>query len=463
MVRYRGVIQHRNFVTSFLRAQIEARGLVQPTGLGRIWRITAKGTAAPAPCPDLAAADPAGLLAALASDHGSRRDLALRELVQRGLVAAAPAVRERLSSDARPAVRIVALSALAGLGALTATDLRAALRDQDAGVLAFALQHAAGWLARGDRLLWLAVEQLAAAAPPAVVWQLALTLGELPPEPATGRLPVRALAVLAGLLRRSPDDANLRAAVAAAAGPAGIIELLAGSTMPALADTVLRDLATRAARGKQPPVLAALLAFADRQPTAALPVLQGLRAALPRGTLPGGALVLPDTGPLLRLSRAEPEPLRSLAGEMLAAAALDGPAATAEVVALSADEQQRVHAGERVYARACAACHQLDGNGMQGLAPPLRDSEWVLGPSERLVRIALHGVRGPIEVAGTAWNLEMPGQRHLGDDDLAQVLSYVRRAFGHRASPIAAPEVAGLRRADRQRSEPWTAAELTTK
>ena len=68
--------------------------------------------------------------------------------------------------------------------------------------------------------------------------------------------------------------------------------------------------------------------------------------------------------------------------------------------------------------------------------------------------------RGPIEVNGTAWNLEMPGQGHLSDEELAQVLSYVRRAFGHRATTVAPADVTAMRAANKDRKEPWTAGEL---
>jgi mono/diheme cytochrome c family protein len=122
-----------------------------------------------------------------------------------------------------------------------------------------------------------------------------------------------------------------------------------------------------------------------------------------------------------------------------------------------------VQKGSVVFRGACAACHQLDGSGQQGLAPPLRDSEWVTGPSERLVRIALHGVRGPIEVDGTRWDLEMPGQGHLSDQELAQVLSYLRRAFGHQASCVSPKQVQQERRRTNKRASAWTAAELLGK
>jgi mono/diheme cytochrome c family protein len=116
--------------------------------------------------------------------------------------------------------------------------------------------------------------------------------------------------------------------------------------------------------------------------------------------------------------------------------------------------------GEQVFRRTCAACHQLDGKGMPGLAPPLRDSDWVIGEPRTLVRIVLHGVKGPIDVGGTTWTLEMPGQSVLGDDELAAVATYVRRAFGHAAEPVEPPFVRAVREHDAARKEPWTAAEL---
>src|SRR6266568_9472270 len=67
----------------------------------------------------------------------------------------------------------------------------------------------------------------------------------------------------------------------------------------------------------------------------------------------------------------------------------------------------------------CAACHQYDGQGM-GDAPPLAGSPWVTGPENRLIRIVLHGVRGPMEVDGKAYNQEMPGfGQILSDSDIA--------------------------------------------
>jgi mono/diheme cytochrome c family protein len=108
----------------------------------------------------------------------------------------------------------------------------------------------------------------------------------------------------------------------------------------------------------------------------------------------------------------------------------------------------------------CAACHQYDGQGM-GDAPPLDGSPWVTGPESRLIRIVLHGVRGPMEVAGKTYDLEMPGFAPiLSDSDVASLLSFVRRRFGGPSPPIAPATVGRIRAANSTRTEYWRADEL---
>ncbi len=89
--------------------------------------------------------------------------------------------------------------------------------------------------------------------------------------------------------------------------------------------------------------------------------------------------------------------------------------------------------GGQLYATYCAACHgeQGQGNPAAGM-PPLAGSEWVLGTPERAINIVLHGVNGPIEVAGKAYNLVMPGQGAVLDDaKISGILNYVRTNWGN--------------------------------
>jgi mono/diheme cytochrome c family protein/glucose/arabinose dehydrogenase len=463
---YRGVIQHRNFVTTFLRRQIEDRGLASPIGLGRIWRIVPDGATLPMRPLRLAAADDATLLAALCHDEGAVRDLALRTLVQQERHSLLPGLREQLRTAPRPALRIAALSALVGLEQLSTEDLRAALRDDDAGVLAFAVEHAGPRLAVGDAMVWLRCEHLAGSAPLPVAWHLALVLGDVlrAPGGCTARRREAALALLARLLRRADTDAGLVAAVATGAGPGELPALLRlfVATAPTLADATLTELVRRAALAREPATIEALLATAGAAaPAQCLAVLQGVRAALPAAPRRIGSLPLAEQE-LLRAWAGGTDELATVARDLLAAAKLRSEQVAVPTVRSEHSPEQRrlIEQGAGVYARVCAGCHQPDGRGLAGLAPPLRDSEWVLGPVPVLARIVLHGVRGPIEVAGTSWSLEMPGQRQLADAEVAAVAAFLRNSFGHHAAPPTAAEIAAVRAATAGRSEPWTASEL---
>jgi glucose/arabinose dehydrogenase/mono/diheme cytochrome c family protein len=99
------------------------------------------------------------------------------------------------------------------------------------------------------------------------------------------------------------------------------------------------------------------------------------------------------------------------------------------------------HPGQRVYRISCLPCHQSDGNGVPGMHPPLRDTEWVTGDTERLIRIVLEGMEGEIAVHGETYNTVMPPQRHLNPQQVADVLTFVRKSFGNDASEVTVEEV----------------------
>jgi mono/diheme cytochrome c family protein len=128
---------------------------------------------------------------------------------------------------------------------------------------------------------------------------------------------------------------------------------------------------------------------------------------------------------------------------------------------LTAAEQARYEEGRVLFSQICAQCHQPSGLGQEGLAPPLVDSEWVLGSHERLSRIVLNGVHGPIQIGKKTVELEMPGLGSLDDGQISSVLTYIRREWGHESSPIEPQEVAEVRKETAKRGElQWTMEEL---
>jgi mono/diheme cytochrome c family protein len=188
-------------------------------------------------------------------------------------------------------------------------------------------------------------------------------------------------------------------------------------------------------------------------------LLRGAVEALPKGELQKQYFAFAETPTALAaMARSGDRKVGDLVQQILAAIVIriEIPA----TLQLSPEQQALVANGARLYGFTCAACHQGHGRGMAGLAPPLRDSEWVQGPTARLLRIALCGVRGPIEVAGQTWTLEMPGHDKLPDDELAAILSYVRQQFGNGGSLVGAAELAAMRQALAGRKDQFTVEEL---
>ncbi|MDP9348491.1 MAG: cytochrome c [Gemmatimonadota bacterium] len=116
--------------------------------------------------------------------------------------------------------------------------------------------------------------------------------------------------------------------------------------------------------------------------------------------------------------------------------------------------------GKEVYDRTCAACHQGDGSGVPGTFPPVAKSEWVTGSPERLVRIILHGVTGPIDVQGETYKGTMPPWGSLSNAEVAAVSTYIRSNFGNKAPAVTTATVARIRTASGKRTKPWTVKEL---
>lgn len=117
--------------------------------------------------------------------------------------------------------------------------------------------------------------------------------------------------------------------------------------------------------------------------------------------------------------------------------------------------------GAGVYNSKCAVCHQMDGTGIPGVYPSLVGSEFALGDPELSIKIVLHGFQGPIERNGTRYNGVMqPWKNDLSDQEIADVLTFVRTSWGNSASEISAETVTELREATKSKSGAYTEEEL---
>lgn len=101
--------------------------------------------------------------------------------------------------------------------------------------------------------------------------------------------------------------------------------------------------------------------------------------------------------------------------------------------------------GKTVYTNICLACHQADGTGVPNLNPPLIKTSWVLGSKPALVQLVLKGSQGKVEIDGEKFNNNMPSLSYLTDQEIADVLTYVRNSFGNKASIVTPVEVKAVR------------------
>jgi putative membrane-bound dehydrogenase-like protein len=458
---YRGVLESRLYQTSYLREQIRERGLAAPIGLGRIWRIVPEEKSARTAPPALHRETTAQLRERLAHPDAWWRMTAQRLLVERGDSAGvADLEKMAVSAGSPPLGRLHALWTLEGLGALRLGTVLSALCDADERVRLSAVRLSEPFLRGEER-----AEVLAALltrtndGAPSVRQQLVLTLGEaadagadlamaelVRAHSATAFLPDAALSGLGGrelpLLQRlagipawglaqEPATTFIRRAARCvmasrrAGEVAALLELAAGEKTPAwfraaildgIHDTRSSTTKKRVRLASEPAALASLRALDARRHAAIAPLL----------TWPGqpGAPPEPDVPPLTPVQRAQFEQGRAL------------------------------------YTAVCAACHQPHGHGFAGLAPPLADSEWVLGSEQRLARIVLHGVGGPLTVLDMQWRLDMPALGALGDEAIAAILTYLRREWGHGAPPVSPETVGAIREGTKGRTSAWTEAEL---
>lgn len=452
---YRGIVQHRNFVTSWLRKQILDRGLDKPLGLGRIYRIVPQSWRR-TPVPDLASATSGALVAELGHANGWRRDTAQRLLVERRDRSVAGDLLA-LANGAGPwPARLHALWTLEGIGALDRYALLPLLDDDEPRVRAAVVRLAEPLLRAGDPVLMGRLSARLDEPDRDVRLQMVATLGEADHPSAT--------ILLAGLAERNHGDGELRSLLLSGLRDREL-EFLETHIAPSPAViardpgalALVQELARCVVRARDPARSERLLASPMAGVAASrLAVLEGTLAALPKGDARKGSLPLPPASMALdALARATDPQVRAL-GEQLAAAASE--AATASKP--PRDEQEFLARGQRGYAAVCAACHLSSGEGMGGQAPALKDSAWVLGPPERLLRILLHGVTGPIDVDGERFDGTMSGWGMHSDDNLAAIASYVRRAWGNAGTLITTADVRAVRDACRERSAPWTAAEL---
>ena len=469
----RGLIQHRIYLTSYLRKQIESRQLQAPNDQGRIYRIVHTGKARRVETLPAKPAEDA-LLAKLDHPNGWWRDRAQQLLVESRNAALAPRLREMVKAAKTVGARgrLHALWTLEGLEQVDLATLEAATEDPSPEVRAAGLRlidgqlrgtqreqamlllmRRAGFLSGPEQLQLLFTLTTAATPQADTVLRVLLMNGAsstLRQDAAISGLGGRELEFLEGLLSDpicGPEKKEHASLVKRLA------QCVAIEGKPARVDRMLEVASLRKTGDWQQ--LALLDGLASTVPAAVkgrpAPAVKPVRfASQPKGWEALQRIEVPEIRE--RLDRVAP---------MIAWVGDGKTPVETKVRELSESEEASFKRGKELYMVVCGACHQPHGNGQEGLAPPLKESEWVLGSEARMVRMVLHGVRDAITVKGQKWELNMPAfNEALEDQQIADSLTYVRREWGNTAAPVSVETVKRIRTETAGREDSWTEAEL---
>lgn len=381
---YHGIIQHKTFVTSYLREYILRQGLDKPShGHGRIYRIRHASTPR-AEKPNLSQASQAELINTLGHPNGWWRDTAQDLLIQAGDLSAQESLEKLLQDPSQPLRQLHALWTLEGLKILNPTHISSLLeKSSNHSVLASALTAAMSFTPSDLSILEEPIIQLSAT-------------GDL--------LTYRNL-----LLTTIGSDQSLDAAI---------------STLEENENNTYLAAAT----------------------------ISGL----------GGK---EDQFLKINNNRIKDKKFHQW---LTSSKKSSNPDSQAQKTKLTGNHLASFEKGKELYqtAAACIGCHGADGAGLPNLGPPLDESEWVTGSDERLIKILLHGMYGPLKVNGIQYEpaAAMPGlvaNPTMDDEAIADIATYIRHEWDN-AAPMVDPNlVKKVRAKTKERAgRPYTEKEV---
>lgn len=377
---YHGIIQHKHYLTKYLREHITHRNLESHPRLGRIYRIKYRNRQRGSQ-PIMIGKRPGELVSFLGHPNGWWRDTAQQMIIDAGDDSIVLALNTLAADHSKPLGQIHALWTLEGLGRVNLEAISAAMDSEDPYVLESAIRLGE-YLPSVDLVEVVSIMEKLTENPDLVVQrQLAGSLGRFPSA--------RSLELLKKVLLKNIDASFFReAAISGLEGREFIFREMLGE------------------------------GFKDEI------FLKYLEHCLTPKTT---------------------------------ASAFKRPR--------NKEHRESFQRGEKLYITNCMACHGPDGKGLELLGPPLVKSEWVTESLERLSAILLQGLMGPIEVNGKKYTpaAAMPGLKdapQINDADLADVLTFIRHAWGNNQSAVKEEVVQATREKLKGREITFTAEEL---
>jgi mono/diheme cytochrome c family protein len=381
---YRGIIQHKTYLTPYLKNEIKKRQLTLPLVCGRIYKVVPKGKA---PKFRTMPKSPQELVQLLGDPNGWIRDRAQQMLVDRKQKDVVPGLKAALKSNNLYA-RMHAFWTLEGLDALEMPEVLAALNTN----------------------IWPMKMQALSVIPSVIKQSTAAGYVNALNNPAllNDKLAAPYLALLAKTIKTYDSNA---------------------------ADAILNKLVKTYANDKF---------VAD----AVISNLEGREEVYQKQVLKQ----LPDTSLIIN------KQLKTIVTNKFNASNNNDPRET----------ERKFPRGAALFRTNCQTCHGADLNGIKSLAPPLNKSEWVTGKKERLAAIVLYGLSGPVEVNKHLYTkpeimADMPGigsSNEFSDEDIAQLLSYIRDYGRNKAEKVNQQDVTNVRTQFKGRDKAFTVEEL---
>ena len=466
---YRGLIQHGAYVTPYLREQTLTRKLVQPIHRGRIWRIVPEHWQPSKPM-KLSDATSEQLIGYLSHADGWRRDMAQRLLVERNDKSILKPLTDLALKGENYLGKFHALWTLDGLKLSNPDLLFQLLTDQNPLVRTTALRLLEPF-AKADKKVRANLEKKLLIewekAPIEQILQIAFTAESLDQKISHQ--------LLKGIAARYDTSALIRDAILSSIQDEEFTFLQSLLTSPQwqahkpAREILLEMLTTCIVRKRNPVELKALLSLLDvdkdvfgwREKAILTAIsIQGNTGKIKPVKLASVPGILKRSG-----TDISSQHLQALASIFEWPGSVSADSTVQKQNPLSEREKQQFALGRQYYLSACSGCHGTDGAGLNRFAPPLVGSEWVLGDEKRLALILLHGIEGPLEVAGKIYDKPdilpvMPGHSTLDDASIASILTYIRNEWGNHARPVSRRTVGTTRLTTQGRVVPWTTKEL---
>ena len=377
---YRGIIQHKTYLTPYLKGQIKARGLSDPINYGRIYKIVPNGKKAE----KLSITnDSDRLIKLLDHSNGWVRNKAQQLIVDSKNKALEIPLRALLNNTSRPLAAVHALWSMEGLSVLKKEDVLPLLKNSDWSIRMQALNSAPSVMNKDNyneflnifRLLLIQDDTLAAP-----------YLAFLNPYLASFD-PLAAKQLLADLAKKYPNNMYV-------------------------ADAVISNLKNRET-----------VFYRELAADTSAAISKRLKKVI--------------------------EDKEKKSGN-------------------SVDVSKEYPKGASLFRSICQTCHSADGNGINGLAPPLNKSDWVTGDKSRLIKVLLYGLNGPITIGTKVYKSpeisgEMPGlatNSNFSDEDIAQVANYIRNSWSNKGDKISKETVSQIREKYKGRQKAFNELEL---